>query len=113
VATFYGDFRDAEANRFDYNEIGARLQVRYEPRDKWRITGRLKAYARDYKGSFSTDFYFARSDRRLAVEVDVRYQIDDNAHVFGAFGWEVNRSNIAIRDFSGPTFRLGVSVTFP
>jgi len=109
TTTLYGDIRRAEAERFSYNEIGARFQTRYIPRENWTITGRLKAYARDYQDTFSSTFSLDRSDRRVTAEIEAKYKLKSGHSIFGSIGWDQNNSNVRIRDFSGLLFKVGYS----
>ncbi len=102
----YGDFRQAEAVEFDYAEIGVRLNARFEPHRDWDLTAFAKAFIREYDGKFSSDYDFARRDKKLSVGLEAKYQIDKKQSLAGALGWEVNQSNVDIRSYSGPVFRL-------
>ena len=106
TAMVYGELRQAEAAEFDYTEIGTRINVRFEPYRDWGLTAYAKAFIREYDGNFSSDYDFARSDKKLAVGLEAQYKIDKNQSLAGAFGWEVNQSNIDVRSYSGPVFRL-------
>ncbi|WP_179378204.1 hypothetical protein [Jannaschia marina] len=112
AATVYAEFRRAEADRFGYDELGLRLQGRYDSSDDWRITARLAAFARDYGGPFSATYPFARQDRRLQGEIEARRDLGNGRSVFGAIGLERNGSNIPIRRYSGATLRLGYAISF-
>ena len=103
----YGEFRKADAGRFDYTEIGARLNVRFEPHQDWKLTTFAKGFIRKYGGNFSSDYDFVRRDQRLAVGVEANYDLGQKQSVSGALGWEVNRSNIKTRSYSG------VALTIP
>ncbi len=110
--TGYGELRRAEASRFSYNELGLRLQLRYALENDWKVTGRFKAFARDYKSSFSSLYDFNRSDRRLEAEVELSKALKTGSVVYGAIGWQENNSNVPVRAFSGATIRLGYRIKF-
>jgi len=107
------DVRDADANNFDYTEVGARLQARYKLGDDFNLIGRARLYARNYEDDFSDVFPEPREDRRVTVEAELRKGFGEGRVVFGAIGWDDNRSNIAVRDFDGVTFRAGFEFTLP
>ena len=102
----YGDFRQADAAKFDYAEIGARVNVRFEPHRDWSLTAFAKAFVREHDGKFSSDYDFARRDKKLALGLEAKYHIDRKQSLDVAFGWEGNQSNVDIRSYSGPVFRL-------
>lgn len=112
AVTPFIDIRDAEADNFDSTQIGVRVQARYRLDDDLTVTLRARASARDFDGVFSPAFPVAREDRRFAVEAELRKEIGENSTLFGAIGYEDNNSNIAVRDFSGATFRIGYEVKF-
>lgn len=111
--TPYFDIRDADATKFSYNEFGVQLQARYRLADDLTVTGRARAFVRDYKDNFSNAFDFERSDDRWALEVELRKTIKEGGAFFGAIGWEDNQSNVPVRDFSGVTVRVGFEITLP
>lgn len=111
--TPYFDIRDAEDRRFSYDEFGVRVQARYRLADDLTLTGRARAFVRDYKDNFSPDFDFERSDDRVSFGVELRKSFDTGGAVFGAIGWDDNRSNVSVRDFSGVTFRIGFEMVLP
>ncbi|GGX51131.1 hypothetical protein GCM10007385_19630 [Tateyamaria omphalii] len=113
AVTPYFDIRDADAAKFSYNEFGVRFQARYRLADDLTLTGRAKAFVRDYKDSFSNAFDFERSDDRWALEVELRKTTRNGGALFGAIGWEDNQSNVPVRDFSGVTVRVGYEITLP
>lgn len=110
--TPYLDFRRAEQSRFSYNEYGLRLQGRVKLSDRLTAIGRLRAFQREYRGPFSGALPIEREDTRFAAEVELRRAFGQGRFIFAALGWERNRSNIAARDFSDPTFGLGFQVAF-
>jgi hypothetical protein len=108
--TIYGDFRKADASRFDYTEVGARLQVQLKPTNRWAITGRAKGFVREYGQDTSNGAKFSRSDQQFSVELNARRNIRKDAYVDGTIGWKINKSNLASRDVSGIVARLGYSM---
>jgi hypothetical protein len=106
----YGDFRQADADQFDYAEFGIALQARYEPQRDWALTAKAKGFVRQYGDAFSSDYNFARQDRRLTVDLEARYDLGGGQTILGAAGWATNRSNIKTRAFSGATFQLAYEI---
>ncbi|MBY5933247.1 DUF560 domain-containing protein [Tateyamaria omphalii] len=109
--TPYFDIRDADARKFSYDEVGIRLQARYRVSEDVTLTGRARMFKRDYKDSFSNAFDFERSDDRFGVELEWRKTYPAGRALFGAIGWEENRSNVPVRAFSGVTVRFGFEIT--
>jgi hypothetical protein len=108
----YGDFRQADAAEYDYAEFGARVNVRLDPHQDWDVMAVAKAFVREYDGNFSSDYDFSRRDKKLAVALEAKYHIDKKQSLAGAFGWEINQSNVDIRAYSGPVFRLQYEMKF-
>ncbi|MEP5761692.1 MAG: hypothetical protein ABJ327_20735 [Litoreibacter sp.] len=106
----YCDFRQAEERRFDYLEVGTRLQIRVEPQQNWRLTATAKGFVRQYGDNFSTTRNILRHDQRLSIDVGARYEVDARQNIRGTLGWVTNRSNIKTRAFSGATFRLEYAI---
>lgn len=111
--TPFFDIRDAEADNFDYTEVGARLQARYEVNDDLNLIGRARYYTRNYEDIFSTAFPLEREDQRFTIEAELRKDVSESGSLFAAVGWDNNTSNIAVRDFDGTTFRVGFEFTLP
>lgn len=108
----YADVRHADAEQYDYTEIGARLKVRFYSHKDWAWTAFAKGFVREYVGNFSTDYDFARRDKRLTVDLEARYDLGQLRSLVGAVGWEENRSNVETRSFSGAVLRLEYTMQF-
>ena len=113
AVTPFFDIRDADADNFDYTEVGVRMQARYRLDDDLNLIGRARLYARNYEDDFSAAFPVRREDRRITVEAELRKAFGGNRVVFAAIGLDDNRSNIDVRDFDGVTFRAGFEFTLP
>ncbi len=107
----YGDFRQAAAPQFDYAELGARMTIRFEPRDGWDLTAKASGFIREYRSDFS-GAGSARRDERFKVGLESKYDLGGRQTLSGAFGWETNRSNLAGRTFSGPVVRIDYTIKF-
>lgn len=112
AATPYFDIRDADGENFSYTELGVRLQARYRLADDLTLTARARGYIRDNDAIFSAAFPVERSDRRTAIELELRKTLRNDAEIFGSVGWDNNNSNIPVRDFSGLTYRIGFEFNF-
>ena len=113
AVTPFLDIRDADADNFASDALGVRVQARYRVEDDLTVTFRANALMRDFDDIFSAAFPVAREDRRISVESEIRKEVGENGSLFGAIGYESNNSNIAVRDYSGATFRIGYELSLP
>lgn len=112
AVTPYFDIRDADGENFSYTELGLRLQARYRLADDLTLTARARGYIRENDDIFSASFPVERSDRRTAVDLELRKTLRNDAEIFGSIGWDNNNSNIPVRDFSGLTYSIGFEFNF-
>lgn len=110
IVTGYGDFRDADAERYSYQEYGLRLIARQPVNDDLDLSLRVSAFERQYDGLFSGSYPEERDDTRLRAVMQADYKLQDNVTLTAYAGWERNASNVPVRDYEGAV--AGISITF-
>jgi hypothetical protein len=101
----YGDVRQADAARFDYTEVGAQVNVRFDVHQDWKLIAKANGFVRQYRSDFLTSDV-SRRDQRMSVGLEVRYDLGAKQTISGTIAFEKNRSTIQSRAYSGGVFRL-------
>lgn len=111
LSVFYEEGEaDNDANSFE--EVRVQAQYSHAVRSDLTVSFEADYRDRDYEAPFSTAFPFARADERFLAEARVEKQISDRVTAFAGAGYLQNSSNVAVRDYGGATFRIGVRADF-
>lgn len=107
-------FEDAEADddRFSFEEIRAGAEVAWRPDDKTLVVAGLDMRDRDYDAPFAPLIASPRADQRFIAELRVEREFSERITGFAAAGHLDNDSNVALRDYGGETFKIGVRIDF-
>lgn len=102
---------DADQARFSFDEVRTRAEVAWRPNDKTIVIAGLDVRDRDYDAPLGPAFPAARADQRFTGDVRVEREISGRITAFAAAGYLDNESNVALRDYGGETFQVGLRIT--
>ncbi len=107
-------FEDAEADddRYSFDEVRAGAEVAWRPDDKTLVVAGLDVRDRDYDAPFAPLIASPRADQRFIAELRVEREFSERITGFAAAGHLDNDSNVALRDYGGETFKIGVRIDF-
>jgi hypothetical protein len=103
---------EAELGRLSYDRYTLDL------RGRWAITGddtldaRAAWNGRVYAGDYSADYPFAREDDRWDLSLSYTRTVAPGVGLFAEAGYTVNRSNVDIESYDGPSFSAGITLSF-
>ena len=103
---------DADQDRFSFDEVRTRAEVAWRPNDKTVVIAGLDYRDRDYDAAFGGAFPQPRADQRFTGDIRVEREISERITAFAAAGYLDNESNIALRDYGGETFQVGLRIEF-
>lgn len=101
---------DARDDAFSFDEIRTRAQLTFRPDDRTALSLSADYRDRDYEADFSSAFPAPRADQRFLAEARVERRVSERLTAFASAGYLENASNIAVRDYDGATFQLGLRV---
>ena len=107
-------FEDAEADddRYSFEEVRVGAQVAWRPNDKTLVVAGLDVRDRDYAAPFAPLIASPRADQRFTADLRVERAFSERITGFAAAGHLNNDSNVALRDYGGETFKIGVRIDF-
>ena len=106
--TVHAEYRDAEASRYSYHEVGAGLKAKYKLSGETNIQATVKGFSRRYQSASSGTIEAPRNDGRFEVKLGVNHKFSDRLTGFGYVGWRRNNSNVATRNYADPRAGLGL-----
>lgn len=101
---------DARDDAFSFDEVRTRAELTFRPDDRTALSLLADYRDRDYDADFSSAFPAPRADQRFLAEARVERRVSQRLTAFASAGYLENASNIAIRDYDGATFQLGLRV---
>lgn len=103
---------EADEDRFSFDEVRAGAELAWRPDDKTRVVAGLDFRDRDYEADFTPLIASPRADERFIAELRVERAVSERLTAFAAAGHLDNSSNVALRDYGGETFKIGLRLTF-
>ena len=107
--TFYVERRAAEAERFSYLEMGARLKASFPVTDDTTFAVGLTHFDRAFG---SDEGGFERRDRRTYGVLSMSHALSDFQALEAYVGYDVNRSNLDERAYSGAISGINLRFTW-
>lgn len=111
LSVFYEE-GDADNDRNSFEEMRVSAQYSHAVREDLTVSFEADYRDRDYEAPFSTTFPYARADERFMAEARVERQVSERITAFAGAGYLENSSNVAVRDYGGATFRVGLRADF-
>ena len=103
---------EADDDRFSFDEVRAGAEIAWRPNDKTLVVAGLDYRDREYEADFTPLIATPRADERFIAELRVEREVSERLTAFAAAGHLDNSSNVALRDYGGETFKIGVRIDF-